>query len=81
MNNFEYYNPVRVIFGAGELNRIGQETKKLGNNVCLVSYKELGVLTSLTERIGQLLETEGITVNTFYEIEPNPEIRTIEKGV
>lgn len=27
MNNFEYYNPVRVLFGAGELKRIGEEAK------------------------------------------------------
>ena len=41
MKNFEYYNPVRVIFGAGEVCRCGEEAKKLGNKLCLVSYKEL----------------------------------------
>ena len=41
MKNFEYYNPVRVIFGAGEVCRCGEEAKKLGTKVCLVSYKEL----------------------------------------
>lgn len=81
MNNFEYYNPVRVIFGAGELNKLGFEAKALGKKVCLVSYKDLSFLDSLIKRICALLEAEGLVVVPFYEIEPNPEIATIQKGV
>lgn len=80
MNRFEYYNPVRVIFGAGELNNLGKEAKSLGNKVCLVSYKELLFLEPLMDRITKLLEKEGIEVYPYYEIEANPEIRVVEKG-
>lgn len=80
MNNFEYYNPVHVIFGAGELQRIGEEAKKLGRNVCLVSYKELNFLKPLMDRIENLLKGAGLNVYTFYEAEPNPEISTIAYG-
>ncbi len=81
MNNFEYYNPVRVLFGAGELKRIGEEAKKLGSTVCLVSYKDLGFLSPLMERIETMLKDAGLKVCTFYEAEPNPEISTIARGV
>lgn len=81
MNNFEYYNPVRIIFGAGELNKIGAEAKVLGHKVCLVSYKDLSLLQPLMERIQGLLEQEGIEVVPFYEAEPNPEIETIAQGI
>ena len=81
MKNFEYYNPVRVLFGAGERSRIGTEAKALGHKVCLVSYKELGFLQALTEEIREVLEKEGLQVITFYEVEPNPEIGTVGKGV
>lgn len=81
MNNFEYYNPVRVLFGAGELKRIGEEAKALGQNVCLVSYKDLAFLQPLMERIEGMLKDAGLNVYTFYEAEPNPEITTIAKGV
>jgi alcohol dehydrogenase YqhD (iron-dependent ADH family) len=81
MNNFEYYNPVRVLFGAGELKRIGEEAKALGKNVCLVSYKDLAFLQPLMERIEGMLKDAGLNVYTFYEAEPNPEITTIAKGV
>lgn len=80
MNNFEYYNPVRVLFGAGELKRIGEEAKKLGKNICLVSYKELNFLQPLMDKIERLLKEEGLNVFTFYEAEPNPEITTIARG-
>lgn len=81
MKNFEYYNPVRVIFGAGELNKIGTEAKALGQKVCLVSYKELGFLQPLMDRIRLLLEKEELQVITFYEAETNPEIETVARGV
>lgn len=80
MNNFEYYNPVRILFGAGELKRIGEEAKALGNNVCLVSYKDLSFLEPLMKRIEGLLKDAGLNVFTFYEAEPNPEITTITSG-
>lgn len=80
MNNFEYYNPVRVLFGAGELKRIGEEAKKMGKNICLVSYKELNFLKPLMDKIERLLKEEGLNVFTFYEAEPNPEITTIARG-
>jgi alcohol dehydrogenase YqhD (iron-dependent ADH family) len=81
MRNFEYYNPVRVIFGAGEINKIGAEAKAFGSKVCIVSYKELNFLSPLITKIKSLLCNEGVEVVTFFDIEENPEIKTIEKGV
>lgn len=81
MNNFEYYNPVRVIFGAGELKRIGTEAKAFGTKVALVSYKDLNVLAPLIDEIQTLLEANGCSVFRFCEAEPNPEIATIKAGV
>ncbi len=80
MNNFEYNNPVKVIFGAGEINRIGAEAKALGSKVCIVSYKELGFLSPLIAKIKTLLIKEGVELVSFFEIEENPEIKIIEKG-
>ncbi len=80
MNRFEYYNPVRVIFGAGELNNLGTEAIKIGKKVCLVSYKELLFLEPLMVRITKLLEDQGVEVFPFYQIEANPEITVLEQG-
>lgn len=80
MNSFEYYNPVRILFGAGELKKIGEEAKKLGNKVCIVSYKDLNFLKPLISKIESLLKDSGLEVFSFYEAELNPEIQTIAKG-
>ena len=81
MKNFEYYNPVRILFGPGEVEKIGAEAGKWGKKVCLVSYKNVDFLRLLLERIKSLLEKEGIRVFSFFQVEENPDIRTVEAGV
>ena len=80
MNNFEYYNPVRIIFGAGELNKLGDEAKQLGSKICLVSYKELGLLAPLLEKVSAQLKEAGLDVVSFFEIQENPEVKSVTAG-
>lgn len=80
MNNFDYYNPVRVHFGPGILKNVGTHAKTLGKRICLVSYKELGHLEPLCKKVMDLLKKEGCAVFPFYEAEPNPDISTIAAG-
>ncbi|MFI3301719.1 MAG: iron-containing alcohol dehydrogenase [Rikenellaceae bacterium] len=80
MNRFDYYNPTRIIFGAGALENLAAEVKKLGSKVCLVSYKELLFLEPLMTKIENMLRAEGIEVFPFYEIEANPEISVVSQG-
>jgi alcohol dehydrogenase YqhD (iron-dependent ADH family) len=80
MNNFEFYNPVRVIFGAGEITRLAEEAKAFGQTIGLVSYKETGFLTPLLEKIELQLKEAQMKVVTFYAIQENPEIKTVTKG-
>lgn len=63
------------------MNGLGKEAKKLGTKACLVSYKDLMFLEPLMERITKLLEAEGVEVVPFFEIEANPEISMLERGV
>jgi len=80
MNNFEYYNPVRVIFGAGEIKRVGEETRKLGKRACMVSYKDLMFLEPLMEKITEILKNSGVEVFQFFEVEANPEVQMVTAG-
>ncbi len=81
MKNFEYYNPVRILFGPGEIEKIGVEARNFGTRICLVSYEYPGFLQPLLERIKYLLEKEGMQFFPFYRIEENPDIQTVEEGV
>ena len=80
MNNFTYFNPVRVYFGQGEIVNAGMLASEMGRKACLVSYKELGHLEPLCGRIAGLLKKQGLEVYTFYEAEPNPDITTVTGG-
>ena len=81
MNPFEYYNPVRVIFGPGTLSQVGEEAAKLGKSAMIVSYADHDLLTPVLSKAQSLMEAEGVTSITFFEVEPNPEINTVERGV
>ncbi len=81
MYSFEFYNPVRVIFGAGEVARVGTEIAKLGKKVLIVSYEEHAFLTELLNRIQDLIRGAGVDTVDFFKVRDNPEISMIAAGV
>ena len=81
MEKFEFYNPVRVVFGPGEVKRVGLEAKALGKAALLVSYKEQGPLQDLLARIERILSSEGVKAIPFYGVSANPTIQQVEEGV
>ena len=78
--NFEFYNPTRLIFGAGVLNRLGELTSQHGKKALLVtgggSVKRNGVF----DRAGKSLQAAGIAVAECSGVEPNPRIASVERG-
>jgi len=80
MNKFRFYNPVRVFFGPGEMNRLGIEAVKYGKVALLV--KTTGPLERLGvyERATQLMTDSGMKVHTLEGVEPNPKLTQVEKG-
>lgn len=81
MNNFEFYNPVHVIFGAGEINRLGQETKKIGTKALLVSYEKYSFFPDQLNKAEKLLKESGVEVVTYYGISENPKMSEVVRGV
>jgi len=81
MENFEFYNPVRILFGPGEVSKTGEEATKLGSKVLLVSYKEHDFFKDLLKRIQSMLESKGVKVITFYEVTANPRMGQVSTGV
>lgn len=81
MNNFEFYNPVYIIFGVGEVNRVGQEARKLGQKVLLVSYARHDFFADLLSKVESLLAEAGAQVTTYYGISENPKMSEVAAGV
>jgi alcohol dehydrogenase YqhD (iron-dependent ADH family) len=77
---FEFVLPTRLVFGPGELKRLGEVTASVGTNVFLVTgrhaMRELGVL----DRVIKLLQDAGLRVTIYDRIEPNPLVSTVNEG-
>lgn len=78
MNNFEYCNPTRLVFGKGQIAKLSQlipaDTKVMltfGGG----SVKKNGVYDQVTKALSQHTFIE------FWGIEPNPTVETLRKAV
>ncbi|MFY9150985.1 MAG: iron-containing alcohol dehydrogenase [Prolixibacteraceae bacterium] len=78
MYNFEYQNPVKIIFGKGEINKVGANIPS-GSKILLTygggSIFKNGVYDQVAESI------KGFEVIEFGGIEPNPHYETLMKAV
>jgi NADP-dependent alcohol dehydrogenase len=78
MYNFEYENPVKIIFGKGEISKVGKNIP-LGSKILLTygggSIFKNGVYDQVMASI------KGFEVVEFGGIEPNPRYETLMKAV
>jgi len=81
MFDFEFYNPVKVIFGIGKISLVGEKAASLGRKALLVSYKNTGVLIPLLKKVKKFLTDEGVETVDFFSFEENPAIETVVEGV
>lgn len=79
--NFEYYNPTRLIFGAGSFSRLGEVVADLGKKALLVtgggSIKRNGTF----DRAIASLKEAGVDFAECSGVEPNPRISSVRRGV
>ena len=78
MNNFEYQNPVKIIFGKGEIIKVGQNIPR--NSKILLTY---GAGSIFKNTVYDQVKTslQGFEVIEFGGIEPNPHYETLMKAV
>ncbi|NGQ95679.1 iron-containing alcohol dehydrogenase [Brevibacillus sp. SYP-B805] len=81
MNNFVYHNPTELLFGKGQLSRLGDKVEKLGKRILLVygggSIKRNG----LYDKVMAILNEQGCHVAELPGVEPNPRLTTVYKGI
>jgi hypothetical protein len=81
MENFNFYNPTRIIFGEGTENRVGKETIKFGSKVLLHYGGGSIKKTGLYDRVIKSLEKENIEVVELGGVKPNPRLSLIREGI
>ena len=77
---FQFYLPVRLSFGAGKAETLGEETVKYGKKALIVTGRSSAKKSGLLDRAVKLLEREGVQADIFDEAEPNPLASTVRKG-
>jgi alcohol dehydrogenase YqhD (iron-dependent ADH family) len=81
MDNFTYNNPVKLIFGKGQVEQLRNEVPRYGKKVLLIfgggSIKRNG----LYDQVMTQLKAADTEVYELSGVEPNPRISTVRKGV
>ena len=79
MKNLTFANPVKVIFGAGEINSTGNEAKRLGKKAVIVTGKRSVKTSGLLDAVQNSLEKAGVGFVTYSYVTPNPKVNKLTK--
>ncbi|MCZ6800157.1 MAG: iron-containing alcohol dehydrogenase [Nitrospirae bacterium] len=77
---FEVMQPVRVMFGQGQITKLGEVAKTFGNRICLITMKEL-VDLGLIEHAIAPLKKQGLEVLIIDQAKPEPTCSDIDELV
>lgn len=80
MKEFEYYMPVRLIFGRGKVAEAGKLAAGYGKKALVVTGRSSTKRTGLLEQVLKLLEREGLSHCVFDKIDENPTTILVEEG-
>lgn len=80
MFDFEYYNPVNVLFGVGKVSEIGQVTARYGKRALLVSYSDTSFFKNLISQIHESLASEGVVCVDYFAVTANPLLSQARAG-
>lgn len=77
---FTFEQSGRIVFGRGALSEIGQHAAKLGSRGLLVTGRSFAVSSGMLQRILSSLRSANVSAVVFSEVEPNPSLKTVERG-
>ncbi|ABL78406.1 iron-containing alcohol dehydrogenase [Thermofilum pendens] len=76
---FTHKHPTTVVFERGSLNRLGELVKGLGGKALVVTGRQFAKKYGYDSLIKSQLESAGVEVYFFSEVEPNPTIETADR--
>ncbi|MEW6238161.1 MAG: iron-containing alcohol dehydrogenase [Candidatus Omnitrophota bacterium] len=81
MQNFTFWNPVKIIFGEGTIPQIGPETKKYGKKALFVYGKSSIKKNGVYDQAVQSLQAAGVEIVEFSGVKPNPVLSHLNEGI
>jgi hypothetical protein len=75
MNNFEFCLPTKIIFGEGEVSRIGQEALNFGKKAMLITYDETLVKDlGFFQKVESSCNDAGVMLIPSFGVKSNPSV-------
>lgn len=81
MQNFDLYNPVDIIFGNGEVSKIGTCAAKFGKKAMIVTYGEHDFFNALLAKVENSLKDSGVEFVQYYKVQANPLLKHIREAI
>jgi alcohol dehydrogenase YqhD (iron-dependent ADH family) len=78
MQNFQLHNPVQIIFGAGEVSKLPQNSVRFGTRPLVMFGKSSAQKSGLADRILKILTDGELDPVPFFGVEPNPRVTSID---
>ena len=70
--------PNGVLFGFNTIQKVGEQAKKLGGKNVLLVTDEIMVQLGYADLVKELLEKEGMKVDIFGKVDPEPHMETAD---
>lgn len=81
MNNFEYHNPTKIIFGRDSEMKVGAEAARYSTKVLLHFGGASARRTGLLDRIQASLASAGVEWVELGGVRPNPVLSLVKTGI
>lgn len=81
MTDFEYFLPVRLVFGCGKVSLAGKFAGEYGKRAMIVTGRNSTKKTGLLEKVTKYLKDENIESVVFDKITENPLTTVVHEGV
>jgi alcohol dehydrogenase YqhD (iron-dependent ADH family) len=81
MQEFSYYNPVKLLYGDGKLDTVAQEILPYGKRVLFVFGQKHLKATGQYDRVKGLLEEAGIESIDLGGVQSNPRLDLVQEGI
>ncbi|MGB9677793.1 MAG: iron-containing alcohol dehydrogenase [Candidatus Ratteibacteria bacterium] len=81
MNGIYFYSPTKIYFERKGIEKYLKFVKDYGGKVLIVSGRNFIYKTGLIEKIKNIFEKEKIKYAIFSQVNPEPDVENVEKGV
>ncbi|QGY40263.1 iron-containing alcohol dehydrogenase [Pseudodesulfovibrio cashew] len=78
--NFEFQNPTHIIFGAGNIARLGEVVSEYGKKALVVTGGGSVKRSGAFDKVVESLKAAGIEFAECSGVEPNPRITSVARG-